>query len=72
MTQKKEIVFHGDVLNTASRIQAQSKTLGKGLLVSEDVIKKMELNGRYRKESMGKFRLRGKEQDITLYSIEPV
>jgi len=69
---KKEIVFHGDVLNTASRIQAQSKTLGKGLLVSEDVIKKMELNGRYRKESMGKFRLRGKEQDITLYSIEPV
>ncbi|MBK8983259.1 MAG: adenylate/guanylate cyclase domain-containing protein [Ignavibacteria bacterium] len=69
---KKEIVFHGDVLNTASRIQAQSKTLGKGLLVSDDVISKMELNGRFKKESMGKFRLRGKEQDITLYSIEPV
>lgn len=68
---KKEIVFHGDVLNTASRIQAQSKTLGKGLLVSDDVMNKLELNGRYKKVSMGKFRLRGKEQDITIYSIEP-
>ncbi len=44
---KKEIVFHGDVLNTASRIQAECNALKRAFLISEDVLNKLNLPGHY-------------------------
>jgi len=67
---KREIVFNGDVLNTASRIQAECNRLGKKFLVSEDVLNKITLPVEYKVEKMGKFKLRGKEIQMELYSIE--
>lgn len=69
---KKEIVFHGDVLNTASRIQAQCNPLGKTFLVSEDILKKVKLPDEYISESLGKFILRGKANETELYNIEKI
>jgi adenylate cyclase len=67
---KKEIAFHGDVLNTAARIQAECNRLGKKFLVSEYVLNKITLPSKYKIEKMGKFTLRGKEIETELYSIE--
>lgn len=67
---KKEIVFHGDVLNTASRIQSQCNSLGKKFLVSEDVLKRIVLPEEFKSVCMGKFMLRGKQQEVELFSIE--
>lgn len=67
---KREIVFHGDVLNTAARIQSQCNELGKKFLVSDDVLKKIVLPSEYRAVSMGNFMLRGKAQEIEIFSIE--
>jgi len=66
---RKEIVFHGDVMNTASRIQGQAKALNKQLLVSEDALKYLNLVNGYKSENMGKFKLKGKEFETEIYSV---
>ncbi len=66
---RKEIVFHGDVMNTASRIQGQSKVLNKQFLISEDAMKYFNLDGKYTSESMGRIKLKGKETETLIYSV---
>ena len=66
---KREIVFHGDVLNTASRIQGKSKELGRDIVVSKDVIDKLREPGRYELEPLGNFELKGKVTEVFLYSV---
>lgn len=66
---RKEIVFHGDVMNTASRIQGQSKVLNKQLLISEDALKYLNLGSEYKAENMGMFKLKGKELETEVYSV---
>jgi len=69
---KREIAYHGDVLNTAARIQDQCKVLNKDLLVSENVEEKLSrLNG-FRKEFLGDVNLRGKEKALKIYSLDVV
>ena len=66
---KREIAYHGDVLNTASRIQEQCKVLDKNLLISENLEKELiDLNG-FEKEFIGEVTLRGKEKNVKLYSL---
>jgi adenylate cyclase len=66
---KREIVFTGDVLNTASRIQSQCNLLNSKLIVSEDILKRLSLPSDYSSESLGVFRLRGKEMGVELYKV---
>ncbi|MBM3421744.1 MAG: adenylate/guanylate cyclase domain-containing protein [Chlorobi bacterium] len=69
---KKEVVFHGDTVNTASRIQAECVAHHASLLVSEELfllfpIKNLnELNT----EFIGCLKLKGRLQDICLYRID--
>lgn len=71
---KKEIVFHGDVLNTTSRIQAYAKALNKPLLVSEELYLALhaagQLNSHYRMENLGKTKLKGKATNSGIYAVE--
>jgi adenylate cyclase len=66
---KKEIAFHGDVVNTASRIQAQCRIAGKELLVSRDLLDRLPTMQGYDCESVGAILLRGKEKEVDLFSI---
>ncbi|MCP5061401.1 MAG: adenylate/guanylate cyclase domain-containing protein [Ignavibacteriae bacterium] len=66
---KREIAYHGDVLNTASRIQAKCKEYKKELLISENLEKSLnQLNG-FTKGHVGDVKLRGKEQIVKIYSL---
>ena len=69
---KRDIVFHGDTLNTASRIEGQCNRLGRDLLLSRDLLVEMDLKKRFTEEYMGNIRLRGKDQELELYSLKPV
>ena len=40
---KKEIAYHGDVINTCSRIQEECNTYGVSLLISDDIFKEIAL-----------------------------
>lgn len=66
---RKEIVFHGDVMNTASRIQGQAKVLNKQLLISEDALKQLELNSKYKTMELGSSKLKGKEIETMVFEI---
>lgn len=66
---KRELAYHGDVLNTASRIQDQCKVYENDLLISENLEKSLiKLNG-FTQELVGEVNLRGKEHIVKIYSI---
>ncbi len=68
---KKEIAFLGDVLNTAARIQEQAKVIDKTILISRPLMDEIAFPAGVTTESMGIIRLRGKENEIELFSLEP-
>ncbi len=67
---KREIAYHGDVLNTASRIEKLCTPQGKQMLISEHLEKELprKMNG-FSEEYIGEFELRGKEEGVKIYSI---
>jgi len=69
--QKKEIVFHGDVLNTTSRIQGKCNVLKQNLLISEDLLEYITQREDYRLEKKGAIEMRGKSKKLTLYGVHP-
>ncbi len=69
---KKDIVFSGDVMNTASRIQGECNTHNVKILLSSDVLGRMPINGEYKKIRVGEILLRGKTESIELNTIQVV
>jgi adenylate cyclase len=70
---KKEIAYHGDTLNTASRIQSVCNEMKKCLLVSADLLGILydpEIDQKYKIESKGVVQLKGKRHHIGLFSVE--
>ncbi len=63
---KKDIVYHGDTVNTSARIQAECNSYNKKLLISQDLLDILELDGKYKSESMGHIKLRGKLTELEL------
>ena len=67
---KKDIVYSGDVLNTAARIQGECNNQNVNILLSSDLLDRMQLNGAYQQIAMGEFPLKGKKEKTTLYAIK--
>ncbi len=72
--EKREIVFHGDTVNTASRIQDQCVWLNEQILLSETLLSSFSLRQCKGLESCykGDILLKGKEEKIPLYTIRKV
>jgi len=71
-TFKSEIAFHGDVLNTAARIQKQCKSYNRRLLVTKNFAEKFrEVSFGYQIEWLALDRLLGKQNPVDIYAIEP-
>lgn len=68
---KREIAYHGDVLNTAARIEKKCTPLNKKMIISEYLEEKLpeELNG-FKKEPIGEIELKGKKGKINLFSVD--
>lgn len=69
---KSEIVYHSDVLNTASRIQGQCNAVGSWLLVSADLHDRLGAANQLHFHHLGLFALRGKQQMVGLYDVHLV
>lgn len=65
---KKEIVFTGDVLNTAARIQSLCKELESDLLIS-GAIKELLPHSDYQFNSKGEIELKGRDKKEELFSV---
>lgn len=69
---KKDIMFTGDVLNTTARIQGLCNTYDVNILVSDQLIEKAILDGRFLITSLGESDLRGRDEKVGLYTIQPL
>jgi adenylate cyclase len=69
---KKDIVYSGDVLNTTSRIQGQCNSIGVDILLSHDLLHRMQLNNEYKAVAIGDVPLKGKKGSVLLYTIRIV
>jgi adenylate cyclase len=68
-SERKEIVFLGDTVNTTARIQELCRQTGDRVLASADLIDRLELPPGVAKTSLGDLRLRGKGADLALYAL---
>ena len=67
---KRDIVFSGDVLNTAARIQSKCNELGVDILFSEFLLQKLSLSANLPvPQRVGNLELRGKQEKMVLYTV---
>jgi adenylate cyclase len=69
---KKDIAYHGDVLNTAARIQGVCNDYNRSFLASEYLAEKVGLNKSIVIEALGMITLRGKVEKIGVVSVSCV
>ena len=67
---KRNLVFHGDTVNTAARIRSECTTANRPLLLSGDLLKHLPVTTGLATENMGRIKLRGKEEEIELFAIK--
>ena len=68
---KKDIVFTGDVLNTAARIRTKCTEVGTNLLISEQLFFALKLPPhQFQSKKMGSILFKGKQTKTTVYTLE--
>lgn len=66
---KSEIAYHGDVLNTTARILGKCHDFSSEFIISDYVVENVEMPKYLQVDPLGAFQLRGKQQEVEMYSI---
>jgi adenylate cyclase len=66
---RRSIVFHGDVMNTASRIENLTRELGRPFLVSADALARLDGAQAWAPEDLGEQPLRGRQAPLRVYAV---
>lgn len=66
---KKDIAYHGDTLNTAARIQSVCNEHQENFLVSEYLIKKIQVDETIKAVFLGPIVLKGKTEAVGIFSV---
>jgi adenylate cyclase len=66
---RKQIVFVGDILNTAARLEEHAKRSGHELIVSQTVLDRLELPCDVHTNHCGELTLRGKHSRVIAYGL---
>ncbi len=69
---KREIAYHGDVLNTAARIQGLCNEYGHQMLISAELLKKIDLSATWKAEILGQVMLKGKMESVEIAGISKI
>ena len=67
---RRAIVFHGDVMNTTSRLENATRELGRPFLVSEEAMNRMDSKAAYRSVDLGPQQMRGRVAPLRVYAVE--
>ena len=71
-TIKKEIVYHGDVLNTTARLQEKCKDYEQYFLVSEYMLESLRLPEYLKTEYVGEYQLKGKMEKVKIFGLKGI
>jgi len=66
---RRQIVFVGDILNTAARLEEYAKREGLDLVVSDSLLRRLALPPGVLARRCGELALRGKEAPVAAYSL---
>lgn len=66
---KKELAFHGDVINTSARIQGECNTYNVPILISESLKDQLSIQHDLVAKHMGNVLLKGKENKVNIYTL---
>ena len=66
---RRSIVFHGDVMNTTSRIENATRDLQRSFLASEDALNRLEGVEAYALADLGLQQLRGRAAPLRVYAV---
>jgi adenylate cyclase len=67
---KSELVYHGDVVNTAARLEAECNRLVQKLLLSADLYQLLKPQNTYHYAFLQPIHLRGKKQELSVYTAQ--
>ncbi len=67
---KKEIAYHGDVINTSARIQSECNRHGVSLLISEYLFEQLSIGQLYTSRLVGDVLLRGKKKEMRVFTLQ--
>jgi adenylate cyclase len=71
-TIKKEIVYHGDVLNTTARLQEKCSEYGQYFLVSDYMLESLKLPEYLKTEYVGEYQLKGKMEKVKIFGLKGI
>jgi adenylate cyclase len=66
---RRAIVYHGDVMNTASRLEGASRDLERQFLMSAEALQGLDGVEAYALEDLGLQRLRGRAEPVRVYAV---
>jgi adenylate cyclase len=66
---KRDIVFHGDVLNTASRLEEMARERDRRLVASATALERCGDTDAYVLEDLGAHILRGRASPVPVYAV---
>jgi len=69
---KKELAFHGDVINTSARIQGECNKHNVPVLISEELKDDLHKDNNYATKSIGNLLLKGKKEALNVFTISQV
>ncbi|WP_280932537.1 adenylate/guanylate cyclase domain-containing protein [Aquimarina sp. 2201CG14-23] len=69
---KKEIAYHGDVINTSARIQAECNNRKVKLLISEELLQDLKISDHLSSTFLGSVLLKGKQEEVNIHTIAKV
>lgn len=67
---KREIVFHGDVMNTAARLEDVTREVGRRFVASADALRRLDGHDQFLLEDLGPRTLRGRAAPMRVYGVE--
>jgi len=71
-TIKKEIIFTGDTLNAASRIQGLCNAYQVDILISDDLRKRLKLDSSFQMQPLGENELRGRGERVGIFTVHSI
>lgn len=69
---KRDITYSGNVLNTTSRMVSKCKEFGVEIITSQELLKVLKINQKYKVKNLGAIELRGKEEKVYLAALSVI
>ncbi|CAM1344305.1 adenylate/guanylate cyclase domain-containing protein [Tenacibaculum amylolyticum] len=68
-TVKKDLAYHGDVINTSSRIQKACNAYNVSFLISETLLNALTFKAQFPSTFLGEVLLKGKQEEVKIHSL---